>query len=214
MWTSIGGWHRTSAHESLSLLRIGRMGSAILPSPIPTASVSALPVSWRRGSDRVAPDPAACLCPPRCAHHSGQSMHTGKRESGFQRSVGEAPITPQARRSARVRRLGGPRHVRARPCAEQGFAGDGEQRPLVPRSRSWPKWRPYVVPSAALPDSLVHPGCLAKSAETVDLLPEVGSSSRQRTPSRPRNYSWAELLHRVLGCCPGVPQLFRTHENR
>ena len=64
------------------------------------------------------------------------------------------------------------------------------------------EWRPYVVPSAvpsaALPDSLGHPGCLAKSAGTVDLLPEVGCSARQHTPSRPRNYSWAELLHRVF----------------
>ena len=60
------------------------------------------------------------------------------------------------------------------------------------------EWRPYVVPSAALPDALGHPGCLAKSAGTVDLLPEVGCSARQHTPSRPRNYSWAELLHRVF----------------
>ena len=48
------------------------------------------------------------------------------------------------------------------------------------------------------PDSPGHPGCRAKSAGTVDLLPEVGCSARQRTPSRPRNYSWAELLHRVF----------------
>jgi len=57
---------------------------------------------------------------------------------------------------------------------------------------------PSAVPSAALPDSLGHPGCLAKSAGTVDLLPEVGCSAQQHTPSRPRNYSWAELLHRVF----------------
>src|SRR5437867_549316 len=43
-----------------------------------------------------------------------------------------------------------------------------------------------------------HPGCLAKSAGTVDLLPEVGCSARQHTPSRPWNYSWAELLQRVF----------------
>src|SRR5437667_7018419 len=60
------------------------------------------------------------------------------------------------------------------------------------------KWRPYVVPSTALPDSPGHPGCRPKSAGTVDLLPEVGCSARQRTPSRPRNYSWAELLHPVF----------------
>jgi len=30
-------------------------------------------------------------------------------------------------------------------------------------------WRPYVVPSTALPDSPGHPGCRAKSAGTVDL---------------------------------------------
>jgi hypothetical protein len=30
----------------------------------------------------------------------------------------------------------------ARPCAEQGFAGDGEQRPLLRRSRSSPRLKP------------------------------------------------------------------------
>ena len=34
--------------------------------------------------------------------------------------------------------------------AEQGFAGDGEQRPLVPRSRSSPRLKPGVsLPGAA-----------------------------------------------------------------
>ena len=41
------------------------------------------------------------------------------------------------------------------------------------------------------PDSPGHPGCRPKSPGTVDLLPEVGCSARQRTPFRPRNYSWA-----------------------
>ena len=34
--------------------------------------------------------------------------------------------------------------------AEQGFAGDGEQRPLVPRSRSSPRLKPSVRPVKAL----------------------------------------------------------------
>jgi len=73
-------------------------------------------------------------------------------------------------------------------------------------------WRPYVVPSTALPDSPGHPGCRAKSAGTVDLLPEVGCLPATYSIP-PRNYSWAELLRRVFALdvleCPTV----RTHEN-
>ena len=40
--------------------------------------------------------------------------------------------------------VGGKAMSGARPCAQQGHAGDGEQRPLVPRSRCSPRLMPSV----------------------------------------------------------------------
>ena len=41
-----------------------------------------------------------------------------------------------------------PARRRTTTYAQQGFAGDGEQRPLVPRSRSSPRLKPGVRPTA------------------------------------------------------------------
>src|SRR6266516_2393956 len=46
--------------------------------------------------------------------------------------------------------------------------------------------------SRAAGRAVVRWGCPAKSAGTVELLPEAGCSARQHTPCRPRNYSWAD----------------------
>src|SRR6266536_2604825 len=59
------------------------------------------------------------------------------------------------------------------------------------------KWRADVVPSDPPSDSLSHRGCRRK-AGMGDILTEAGCLVRQHARSRPRNYSWAELLHRVF----------------
>src|SRR5947199_5160646 len=60
-----------------------------------------------------------------------------------------------------------------------------------------PKWRADVVPADPPSDSLSHRGC-GRKAGMGDILTEAGCLVRQRVRSRPRNYSWAELLHRVF----------------
>src|SRR2546427_2970896 len=59
------------------------------------------------------------------------------------------------------------------------------------------KWRADIVPSDPPSDSLSHRGCRRK-AGMGDILTAAGCLVRERVRSRPRNYSWAELLHRVF----------------
>jgi hypothetical protein len=54
--------------------------------------------------------------------------------------------------------------------AEQGFAGDGEQRPLVPRSRSSPRLKPSV-------DMICIATTCAKKASQPQLLAQALSKS-------------------------------------
>ncbi len=71
------------------------------------------------------------------------------------------------------------------------------------------KWRADVVPADPPSDSLSHRGCRRK-AGMGDILTEAGCLVRQRAWSRPRNYSWAELLHRVFfDRCSRMRQLWR-----
>src|SRR5436309_9214843 len=59
------------------------------------------------------------------------------------------------------------------------------------------KWRADIVPADPPSDSLSHRGCRRKEGMG-DILTEAGCLVRERVRSRPRNYSWAELLHRVF----------------
>ena len=56
---------------------------------------------------------------------------------GFPPEVRCTLANSQAQRCARAMRLGGKPHVPANSCAEHRTGADRQQRPLVPRSRSW-----------------------------------------------------------------------------
>jgi hypothetical protein len=55
----------------------------------------------------------------------------------------QAPLRGSLERMAYAR--GSKTRSGTRACAQQGPAGDGEQRPLVPRSRFSPRLRPSVM---------------------------------------------------------------------
>jgi hypothetical protein len=55
-------------------------------------------------------------------------------------------------------------------------------------------WRPLVIPELETSGPLPHPNCHARMQI---LSPDTGDSQKKRR-CRPRNYSWAELMRRVL----------------
>jgi hypothetical protein len=74
--------------------------------------------------------------------------HVGKPASrvGFPPEVGGTVANSQAQRCARAMRLGGTPHVPVNSCAEHRTGADRQQRPLVPRSRSWQRLTAGVRP--------------------------------------------------------------------
>jgi hypothetical protein len=170
--------------------------------------------------DQIDVETPEVLAGPRCATVSGVNVHANvsvaaRDRMGLERLcryAGRPPVAierlsllPDARLLYRLKRRwrNGTTHVIFEPLVliEKLAA-------LVPAPRfnlvryhgvfaPAARWRADIVPSDPPSDSLSHRGCRRK-AGMGDILTEAGCLVRERVRSRPRNYSWAELLHRVF----------------
>jgi hypothetical protein len=173
--------------------------------------------------DRIDVESLEALAGPRCATVSGVSVHANvcvpahdrMRLERLCRYTGRPPLAlerlsllPDGRLLYRLKRhwRNGTTHVVFEPLEliEKLAALVPPPRfnlvryhgVLAPGSR----YRGLVVPQgpdAGVTDDSGHPGCPARSSKRAELPPD-GGCRKQGSGSRPRNYSWAELMRRVF----------------